>query len=258
MKINYLIISFLSILILSCNSDDSGDVAPPIPVEQRYLSKITDENDETILTIEYNEDNKIKKFNAIEVNYRYEYDPNGRVDRVFFTSNGSSYEIVYSYNQDGIIVGFSFENEYNPVVYNEAENSYTFRLFNQDDELLKVYLNTNNDCTKLVLNAQDPEESININFLYEQNYLGSLHNGSELNLTNFIGPYPMFLTQMSFNALKIPLDEYLSFFISGTYENEYDSEMFLKNTTLTTTTPDPENGGSNSTIKKLTYHYIQL
>lgn len=68
MKTKFVTYGLLALLIscpvalTSCSIDDNPTLDPPIPVESRYLAKVSDENRERVLRIEYNQDKRIKKF----------------------------------------------------------------------------------------------------------------------------------------------------------------------------------------------------
>ncbi|WP_108424432.1 hypothetical protein [Flagellimonas amoyensis] len=260
-----LFLLFIAILAFSCSNDDDNapPPEPPIPVELRYLSTVKNKNGETVLSIEYNENKRIKKFMAYGGDYinRYEYDENGRINTVFLTLNGISYETAYSYDEDGTMNGYRFDNEDYPVAYDAADNSYSF--VSPSNIINKIYLDQYNNCDKMVIDFPDSTDSSSYYLFYEQNHKGPLYNGGDMGLTNIIGPlngynYSVFNFQLLLNVFSLPIEEVLTDIGSMTFDNGYDEDSFLTKTTQTNVVPDTENGGSQTIVSEYTYHYIQL
>lgn len=246
---------FTVILTVSCSKDDEDSYV--IPAEKRYLSSVTDQDGKTLLKVEYYDNKKFKKFIfSGDGEFRYIYDNSGRVSSSF----ASTYECQYTYDANGRIASYMTGGQTYPVLYNAAENSYAFNILGSSNTSVKVFLDKDGNCTKMMLS-----NSFTYNFFYEDNRLGPLSNGGNMSLTNFISFLPMFVIdygQANLNTLAVPLEDY---FVTGinngsmstTYDNKYDSENFLINSTKTYTTKD-ENGNTNTTVAQYTYHYIEL
>lgn len=251
MKPKILILSLISLLIFSCKSDDeSAPSTPPIPVDQRYLSEIMNEQGETTVTMEYNADKTLKKMSAGGFVLRFEYNSAGKVTtmHIAMASEGSA-TFHYTYDENGKINSYeNYDGEVRPVQYNAQEDSYQF-----EDEYSThvVFLNDNQSFQKII-HQEEGEEETTLNIFYENGKYGAFHNTNEIALPVFLAAadyyYFIFLVN---NLTKEPIEEAFggAFYIS--HENEYDQDNFL--TTSIVNAPTLE---INS--RKLTYKYIQL
>lgn len=153
-------------------------------------------------------------------------------------------------------MSFSIKGQTYPVTYNSIENSYAFQY---DSTPVKIYLDAGGNCTKFLAGNNNAFSS---NYFYQNNRKGPLTNGGNMSLTNLIFPEPMFLTPQAYlNTLAIPLDGSATSSIGTTsistsYANEFDSDNFLINSIITTTKNTASESGTS--IKKYTYHYIEL
>lgn len=242
-----------SLLQFSCKNDDDG--SPSIPADEKYLSSITDESGNTVLSVEYDDDKRFKKLSFDGVSFRIEYNESGKVSKQFINTEGQdTKEINYSYNQNGKIDKYTIgENDY-PVTYNQEENSYQFKFFFSNS--LKIYLDNNDLIKKLVIPGNEENQDAILNFFYDQNHFSAFHNRNDMFLTEFISYFPLLFYQYNINAYWLPFEEVSGTGLTLKYENEYDQDNFLKKSVATGVYNNENN--PTTIIHTYTYHYTQL
>jgi len=237
---------YLLIFCAACNKEEDNNYV--IPADKRYLSTVTNDKGETLLTVTYYDDKKIKMISGKAISYRYLYNDEGNVATVLISAPDGKIENNYIYT-NGKISSYTYNGTNYPVTYNAAENSYTFNYLS--DDLIKLFFDKENNCSKMIT------DDITIYFFYENNRKGCLFNGSNMGLTNFIGSLPTFLFfQYTLNVTTIPLES-IDGPVSNKLTNEYDSANFLVKSTNKSTSFD-ENGDMKTTESVMNYHYIEL
>lgn len=121
------ILAICSILMLyiACSKDDEKS-NHSIPADKRYLSKATDDKGNTIFSVSYYDDKKIKTVETNSFSYRYIYNVDGTVATVIYAGSNEPIENNYSYT-NGKISSYTYNGVDFPVTYNATENSYTYK-----------------------------------------------------------------------------------------------------------------------------------
>ncbi|SMC81413.1 hypothetical protein [Moheibacter sediminis] len=249
----YLAVLFLfGIMLISCSGDDdSRSSAPPIPVDQRYLSKITDEQGELLVVINYNENKTIARMTIGGFIFRYEYNEIGKVQNMHLGIPGEgSASFSYTYDGNGKMNSYTgSDGVMRPVEYNAQENYYHF--VEDEYDSYTIYLNSNQTLKKVIEHEQG-ENDIAINLFYEDGKYGPLHNTNDISLSTIVAsPIYYYAFFSSFNLCSVPFQEVFGGQVYVLQENEFDQDNFLKNSIAISPFL------SNEPIK-LIYEYIQL
>ena len=240
-----LVICSILMLYIACSKDDET-TNNSIPADKRYLSKVTDDKGNTIFSVSYYDDKKIKTVEYITFSYIYIYNADGTVATVIYTGDNEPIENNYSYT-NGKISSYTYKGVDYPVIYNATENSYTYKALTRST--IKAFFDDNENCSKIMV-----DDNSTIHFFYETNRKGALTNGYNLSMTNFIATYPMFIIcQVTYNTTPIPLESMLGA-TSIKCSNEYDNENFLIKSIIKIT----NTGEEQTTESTLNYHYIAL
>lgn len=245
MKTIVSIFLFVSLFLISCSKDDDTpqQPQPPIPIESRYLSKITKENGETLLSVEYNADKMLKTISngngGVQIRYEYE---NATISRVYFTIEGITHITDFEY-ENGTLVSFTQDGTDFPVVYSAVDNSYSFQIAGNP---VTLFFNGQNDFERYL------GGSIEANFFYEPKF-GSLHNINSIVPQSVMGTFLYFLFYIeNFNLAYQPLESLLAPERLGNYQNTYDELNGLIESEITSI----EDG--ETTVTTVNYEYIQL
>lgn len=236
------------LLGISCSSDDESSTPtpePPIPIESRYLSKITNENDEEIMSFSYNADKTIKTISRGTMQFRYEYE-NGNISRIYFTVEGGTVFTDFEYT-NGILSSYTQEGEVHPVDYEAETNSYSFA---EGGYIYQLYFTSNNDIQKIL--GESGEEEYEVNLFYEPQF-GSLHNINSFQLQTIFASYLSFLYYVqNLNLSNQPLESIIAPTQTFEYVNTYDELNGLTQSEVTTIA----DGEANTGIYQ--YVYVEL
>lgn len=249
MKTKILLLSLVAFLTFSCKSDDESMLtAPPIPADQKYLSKVVNEAGEEQLRIEYNSDKSIKKIDIGKgtLIYRFNYDGEGNISESHYNLGSETGVIYYSHDENGILLSYTLNNVEYPIEYNNSVYKIPF-----DDGTIYEIKVTANEIVKI---NEFEGEGFEINFFYDANKSGPLINTKSLSLyTAIMNPSYFTFLQVRLNSFSMPLEEMLLTGMRYTFQNEYDEDGFLKKSSVTTYYQDEEPETS-----VLSYEYIQL
>lgn len=254
MKVLFYLSLIASLLFISCKSDDDNTPnEPPIPLDQRYLSEITNEQGETLVKMEYHPDKTIKKIEISSFILRFEYNENGMVETLFMAMPGegaANFTFEYAGNDPTIITSFVGEdNEIFPVVYDAQAKTYSF----QKDQYTHytAYLNANQNIKKIVADDVDDQYDTNYEIFYDEGKYGSLHNTNNVSVPVFLALPEMHLFfNLNYNLSSVPLEEIIGGQLYIFSENEYDPDNFLESAIVTSPLFEQPN--------QLNYKYIQL
>lgn len=229
MKSKILLFSILSLFIFSCNSDDENSGGSPIPSDQKYLSKITDDQGTTVATIEYNSDKTIKKKVLESVQVRYEYDTNGRVSKSYISFSGApTITTDFEHDANGNILGYT----QNDLEY-EVEKTGNKYLFVNNDDAYEVDVNSNHEIIKF--QTGDAQ----LDFLLADGKSGSLSNTNNVAIYDFIAnPFYYFYFSSMNNLTHQPIEDIYGALGAIAFENEYDEDGFLKRAVLNSNAGD--------------------
>lgn len=234
-------------LCMACSKDDETS-NNNVPTVNRYLSKVTDDNGNTIVSLSYYDDKKIKTVENNSFSYHYIYNTNGTVATIITSLGNEPVENNYSYT-NGKISSYTYNGVDVPVVYDAAENSYTYTILNNVPA--KAFFDENDNLIKTVIDKKT------YHFLYDTKYKGPLNNSNNLSLTNYICNFPMLLPcEISYNITRIPFESMVGD-ITFKYNNEYDTENFLTKSIIKSTSKG-DNGEPQTFESIYTYQYIQL
>lgn len=249
----YLALLFLfGMMLIACSGDDdNGSSASPIPFDQKYLSKVTNEQGEVLVEIKYNDDKTIARVTIVNIVFRYEYNEIGQVTNVHFAIPGEALlSFSYTYDANGTMNSYtSADGIVYPVEYNAQENSYHFT----EDEFdsYTIYLNTNQTLKKIIEHDQGQDDTT-INLFYEDGKYGALHNANDVSLPTLIASpvfYYAYFTSLNLN--KVPFEEVFGGEIYISMENEFEEDNFLKSSIVNSPLMSNE-------PMRLNYKYIQL
>ena len=251
MKTHYLILALFMLLGISCSSDDETSTPapePPIPIESRFLSKITDENDAEVMSFSYNADKTIKTIEAGSgaMQFRYEYE-NGNISRIYFTIEGQTVFTDFEYT-NGILSSYTQEGEIHPVEYDAESNAYSFTL---NGYIYQFFFTSNNDIQKIIGELGE-EGELEVNLFYEPQF-GSLHNNNSITLQTIFASYLNFFFYIqNLNLSSQPLESVISPTQTFNYLNTYDELNGLIQSEITSIA----DGEANTKIYK--YVYVEL
>lgn len=242
------IITYIVVVLLfsACSKNDDGG-GVQIPPEEKLLATITDDTGAELFNFQYNDNKTVRRVTVLQ----------GLVIAIFTYSGetvtglemiGTDEQRVceFTHNNSGNINGLSINGEEYIVQYNPGANSYYFHK-NGDDMEYTMFLNENNDVTKVMEydNFYDEQENIIIYYIEDDTKKGPMVNA------NKIHPYMImanadFAYYMSYAASKP--QEIISFSAgSFIFENSYDNDRFTKQAAIT-----------NIEASVMNYNYTQL
>lgn len=242
------IIAYMAAVLLfsACSKDDDGG-AVQIPPEEKLLASIGDNNGAELMSFQYNDNKTVKRVTVLQglaiAIFTYSGETITGIDIL-----GAEEQRVceFTHNNSGNINGLSINGEEYIVQYNPGANSYYFHK-NGDDMEYTVFLNENDDVTKVIEydNFYDEQENITMYYVEDDTKKGPMLNA------NSIHPYLImanadFAYYMSYAATKP--QEIISFSDgSFIFENSYDNDGFTKQATIT-----------NIEADVMEYNYTQL
>lgn len=124
MKTKFLLISFLSLFLYSCSSDN--EFSPEIKENPTttLLNKVTYEEDDYAVGID--SENRIKILNLVDRSYEFFYE-NNLVSKVIRTSENNSYTTTFTHDENGKISSFSnFISPSEKVSFSADKNLYSY------------------------------------------------------------------------------------------------------------------------------------
>lgn len=243
MKAKILLISILSLFIFSCKSDDESSGTSTIPADQKYLSKVTNDEEAVLISLEYNSDKKIKKKISGDSQFRYEYDQNGKVTKCYFSLPETPTIITdFVHDANGNIVGYIQNN----IEYKVEKIGNKYFFINNGDAY-EVDVNNNNEILKF--KTGDTQ----LDFFLVDGKLGPLFNTNNISIYDCISnPFSYFFFSALNNLNHEPIEEIIGGLGPITFQNEYDQDGFLKRSVIN------YNFGDGPQTAYMNYQYTKL
>ena len=246
MKSKILLLSFLSLFLFSCSSDNEGSGAPSIPENEKLLESMNLFNTVNV-QLTYNPDKTVETINfAGQAMFLFTYSGNqiSTVEAVGTIGNGI---YTLTYDNNGRISAFTLDDEVTPVVWNEANRYYLYQRENLDE--VTIILKPNEDVEKILYYDDFENETTSTTHFYEESKKGTMTNSNQIaTVINLIFPseelaiYTSSLGKRPIKTLAMPYGIL-------TFQNTYDDQGFVSASSVTL-------GAEESS--PITYNYTQL
>jgi len=245
MKTKILLIAILSLFIFSCKSDDESSTTPEISENEKYLNEITGQDFSIKLT--YTPDKKVE---SVKVGgsmlYMFTYDGN-QIETMQYLSNDGP-ELLYRFTyESNRISSFSINDYKIQMNWNQSNRSYFFKNDNKDE--ITIILNENEDLSKVCQYVHEDDETKVTNYFYEGSRKGAMTN------SNHISAYMAIASYFSINVMyagvlsKKPVKTIDFHSLIFSFENQYDSQEFVSESSVST---------GNSSPSAILYNYKKL
>lgn len=214
MKSKILLLSFLSLSIFSCSSDDESGSEQQNPVGKKLVQTI---NMGVLLKYIYNEDQTVKILDIGNNNMNFNYSEN-RISSIEYLND----EYSFQYDANGKINSFTFNNLEVDVTYNAAANSYSYEKEEGKQSTLK--LTENEDIKEYSILETQTEELSKYEYFYDNSKNGVLTN------SNPIAVYLVMITgfpDIGLYASKRPVQTFSNNGMAFSFENTYDDDKYV-------------------------------
>lgn len=216
MKTKFLILSIISVFIFSCKSDDESGSGQQNPVVEKLVETINLNG--ILLAYTFNEDKTVEKLDfGVAESMLFTYTEN-RISSIEYDDD--VFEFVYDVN--GKIKSFSIGIDQVDVIYNAAENSYSYEM--EEGKEITLILAENGDVNKYSILDTQTQEIVRHEYFYDNSKNGVLTN------SNNIAVYLVMVTgfyDIGLYASKRPIQTFSSNGIAFSFENTYDDDIFV-------------------------------
>lgn len=232
--------------LLSCSSDDNNKTnTSEIPANEKFVRKITYPDPTIFYTFDYNPDKTIRKITssltddpfAAVLSFTYE---NGLIVAVDRLSANNTVRTTFGYDANGKLTGVTTANDYRPMTYHAADNSYITT--SPNGRPMKLYVTADGDVSRTVV--QNPTNETATGVIFNPDKFGPLYNTNAIALYIYLIE-PIAIVNYATLFTKRPVEN-ITFFGNNPYNNTYDSQGFITTST--------EAGGTEGKV----FEYVRL
>ncbi len=241
-----ILILLTALSLFSCSDDENSKTTNnEIPANQKFLRKITYPDPALFYTFDYNPDKTLRKITssmtddpfAAVLSFTYE---NGLITAVDRLMANNTVRSTFSYDANRKLTGVTTGNNYRPMTYQAADNSYITT--SPDGRPMKFYVTADGDVGRTVKQNQTDETAIGLVFNPEK--FGPLYNTNSIALYVFLIE-PIAIVNYGALFTRRPVEN-ITYFGNNPYDNTYDSQGFI----ITAT----EQGATAAKV----FEYVQL
>lgn len=232
-------------LLFSCSDDDSKPAADEIPANEKFLRKITYPDPSISYTFDYNADKTVRKITSSLTDdpfaqvFSFTYE-NGVIISVDRLRANNTIRTTFSYDANRRLTGVTTGNNYRPMTYYPADNSYVTT--SPQGRPMKFYLTADGDVGRTVEQTQTGEFPIGL--IFNPQKFGALYNSNAITLYLYLIE-PIAIVVFGPQHSKRPVEN-ISYVGNIPYVNTYDSQGFI-----TEAKEDPSSAG-------ITFEYMRL